>query len=327
MAKYKILFTDTLLPDLDLERQEFAKIDAEVFLTSGTDPETLKREAADCDALFVEFAQLTEKVIAALDHCKVVVRTAIGYDNIDVAALSRKGIMFANVPDYCTDEVSDHTIALILACCRKITALDRQVKAGGWDESVARPMHRVRGLTLGLYGYGKIARLVAEKAKALGFRVQALDPYAPAEVMEADGVTAVSDKQELLETSDVLSLHIPSLPSTRNCMDAEAFARMKKTAFFINNSRGDLMDVEALYTALSQGKLAGAAFDVTPVEPPELSHPIFSMDNVIVTPHIAYYSEEAELDLRRKAIENAVLALTVGEPKYYVNRPKEGKEG
>lgn len=322
MAKYKIVFTDTLLSNLDLERQEFAKIDAEVFLASATDPETLKREAADCDALFVEFAQLTRDVISALTKCKVVVRTAIGYDNIDVPALTEKGIMFANVPDYCVDEVSDHTIALIMACCRKITALDRQVKAGGWDESVARPMRRLKNLTLGIYGYGKIARMVAAKANAIGFHVQALDPFVPAEAMAAEHVTAVADKNTLLESSDVLAMHVPLLESTKNCMDAEAFSHMKQTAYFINTSRGGLMDMDALYQALKEGKLAGAAFDVTPEEPPCLSDPIFAMDNVIVTPHIAYYSEEAEMDLRMKAIENAVLALTQGAPKYYVNRPK-----
>ena len=324
MAKYKILFTDTLLSSLDVERREFAKIDAEVFLASATDEETLKREAADCDALFVEFAQLTRNVISALERCKVVVRTAIGYDNIDVKALTEKGIMFANVPDYCIDEVSDHTIALILACCRKITALDRQVKSGGWDESVARPMRRVKGLVLGLYGYGKIARLVARKAQVMGFQVQSYDPFIPAEAMAGDGVQYAADADALLKTSDVLSMHVPLLDSTKNCMNEETFSKMKPTAYFINTSRGGLMEQEALYAALRDGKIAGAAIDVTPVEPPDLTHPLFSLENLIATPHIAYYSEEAEMDLRMKAIENAVLALTQGRPKYYVNGTSEG---
>lgn len=319
MAKYRIMVTDTLYPNIDYEREILSAIDAEVFLASATDEETLIHEGQDCDGLIVEFANVNARVIEGLTQCKIIVRTAIGYDNIDVKAASSKGIMAANVPDYCVEEVSEHALALVLACGRKVVAYNTLVKNNGWDTDAGRPIRRMNTQTLGLVGFGNIAQLLAKKASSLGMRIIAFDPFLTDEVFVNAGVERVANIKEIAAEADFLSLHIPFTPENKNIVNDELLKQMKSTSFLINTSRGGLVDIEALTRALLNNVIAGAALDVMPQEPPEKDCPLFALDNLIVTPHCGYYSDDADVELRRKSVEQVILALTEGKPKYLIN--------
>jgi D-3-phosphoglycerate dehydrogenase len=221
------------------------------------------------------------------------------------------------VPDYCIDEVSDHTLALLLAAARKIPLSNTQVHAGRWEMKAVVPIHRLRGSLLGLVGFGRIPQLVAPKAQAFGLRVLAYDPYAAPDVLARAGVEHV-DFSQLLKQSDYVSIHTPLLPETRGLFNAAAFRQMKPTAYLINTARGPIVDEAALAAALDAGQLAGAALDVMPQEPP-VSSPLLGRRNVIITPHTSFYSEESLLELQRKASEEVVAVLSGQAPRNPVN--------
>jgi D-3-phosphoglycerate dehydrogenase len=238
-------------------------------------------------------------------------------DNVDLAAATSAGIVVTRVPDYCIDEVSDHTLALLLALARKIPFANAQVHAGRWEMPAVVPIHRLRGLVLGLAGFGKIPQLVAPKAKSFGLRVVAHDPYVPAEIFTRAGVEAV-DFAQLLKISDFVSVHTPLLPETRGLFGADAFRQMKPTAYLINTARGPIVDELALARALNAGQLAGAALDVMAQEPP-VNSPLVGRANVILTPHTSFYSEESLVDLQVKAAEEVTRVLTGQAPRNPVN--------
>jgi D-3-phosphoglycerate dehydrogenase len=274
---------------------------------------------SEADAVIAVGVKLTPgyvfsaKVIENLNKCRLIALTGIGYDNVDIAAATEKGICVANNPYYCLEEVSDHTMALILACARKFYKLLPDIKTGKWSTqadylSALKPLHRLSGQTLGLIGFGNIARTLVPKAKAFGFRIIAYSPHVPDVLLKTFDVKSVGLDQ-LLEESDFVSMHTSLTPETRHMMGLEQFKKMKRTSYFLNTARGELVDETALYTALSQGLIAGAGLDVLESEPPSQDNPLLKLNNVLITGHFAYYSEESREELFRWPWEEVARVL------------------
>jgi D-3-phosphoglycerate dehydrogenase len=288
-------------------------------VSPATTPDALVAAARDADGVLNTYAKLPGEVLRQLARCRIVARTGIGVDTVDLPTATELGILVTNVPDYCIDEVSDHALALILSLTRKILAATAAVRAGTWNVKVAVPIARHRGLVLGLVGLGRIPRALVPKAQALGFTVIASDPFVTAEVAGPLGVRMV-DFETLLRESDVVSIHAPLTEETKGVFGDRAFGLMKPGAVLINTSRGPLVQTAALVRALESGRLAGAGLDVLESEPPAADHPLLRMSNVAVTPHIGFYSEQSLVDLQTKAAEEVRRALT-GEPvRNLVNR-------
>jgi D-3-phosphoglycerate dehydrogenase len=263
------------------------------------------------------------KVIENLHKCRLIALTGIGYDNVDIAAATEKGICVANNPYYCLEEVSDHTMALILACARKFYQLVPDIRSGKWGAQAdyldaLKPLHRLSGQTLGLIGFGNIARILAPKAKAFGFRIIVYSPRVPRILFETFKVESV-ELDRLLEESDFVSMHTALTAENKHMMGIEQFRRMKRTAYFINTARGELVDEKALYTALSEGLIAGAGLDVLESEPPGSDNPLLRLGNVFVTGHFAYYSEESREELFRWPWEEVARVLQGEWPQGLVN--------
>jgi D-3-phosphoglycerate dehydrogenase len=273
--------------------------------------------ARNADALLVTYAKVTAEMIEQMTRCRIIARFGIGVDNVDIPAATNAGIVVTRVPDYCIDEVSDHTMALLLALVRKIPFANSRTHAGRWEMSAVVPIHRLRGSVLGLVGFGRIPQLVVPKAKAFGLRVISYDPFIPEETMNQAGVEKV-DFSELVRLSDHISIHTPLGPETRHLFNADVFRKMKPTAHLINTARGSIVDEEALAEALYRGLLAGAALDVLSQEPPSRS-PLFGRENVILTPHMSFYSAESLIDLQTRAAEEVVRVLTGQAPRDPVN--------
>ena len=320
LAKYKVFMTDTIFPDTVIEREELERIGAELQLATSRDSETFAREGADCDAMLVVYAPVEGEVIERLDHCRIIVRTGIGVNNIDIPTASRKGIMVANVPDYCLDEVADHAMAMFLSGVRKVAFLDRRVRQGAWNVNEAKPVPRLRGKVFGLFGCGAIGQRVALRAKAFGMRVLGYDPYLPDEAFMEHGIEKSVDFDSFLSSVDFLSLHVPLTDSTHHIMNRDTFGKMKPTSFLINTSRGPLVNENDLYEALKNGTIGGAGLDVLDVEPPAIPFRLAELDNIVITPHAAFFSDDAVPELRRKAAQEIARTLIEGKPRFWVNR-------
>ena len=321
---WTVVITDYNYPDLAIEEEELRRWDARVVPAQCTRPEEVVDVGRDADALISQYAPITREVILELRRCKALGRYGIGVDNIDVQAATERGIAVVNVPSYCEDEVSDHALAMLLSWARKIPHYTQEIREGVWDWKTGRPIRRLRGQVLGLLGFGKIARLLARKAQALGLRVIAHDPYLPEEVFSQAGVEQV-DFDELLSRSDFLSAHVPLTERTRHLINGEALAKMKPTACLINTSRGGVVDEEALIQALESGVIAGACLDVTEPEPPASDNPLLRMPQVLLSPHVAWYSEESQIELRRKIAADIGRALNGLRPIGLVNRELKEK--
>lgn len=279
------------------------------------------RLAEFAEVLLVGSAPITRDLMAGLPRLKGVVRSGIGVDTVDVDAATELGVIVANVRDFCLDEVSEHALGLILAVARKIVIADRMIRRGGWVGGVQElllPMRRLSGQTLGLVGFGQIARRMAEKSKAFGFEVLASDPYVSPEVAKALGVELLP-LAELLPRADVVSLHVPLSPETLHLIDEDALALMKPNAILINVARGPVVDEVALVKALSAGRLAGAGLDVVEEEPLKPPHPLLDFENVVMTCHYASCTLEAYDDMRRGMTDQAAQILRGEFPKYFVN--------
>ncbi|MGE5264642.1 MAG: C-terminal binding protein [Acidobacteriota bacterium] len=321
MANPLVAVTDHVFPNLEPTKQVLSELHAELKLAQATTPEAILEVAREADGVIVCYAKMSASLIDQLKNCKVMARTGIGVDNVDIEAASRRGIVVTNVPEYCEDEVSDHAMAMLLTLVRKIPFANKRAHAGKWETGAVNPIHRLRGRTLGLIGLGKIPKLVAAKAQAFGLHVQTYDPYIPAEVAAKFGVKSVS-LPELLSTSDYVSIHAPLTPETKNMFNADTFRQIKRGALLVNTARGPLVDVEALVDALDAGQLAGAALDVLPQEPPPADSRLLGRDDVILTPHTGFYSEESMIDLQTKAAQQVALVLSGKEPRYPVNKIK-----
>jgi D-3-phosphoglycerate dehydrogenase len=318
MGNPLVAVADSVFPSLEPAKQALARLDPELRLAERPTAEAIMDVARQADAVMVTYAKLTGDMIRGFERCRSIGRFGIGVDNIDIEAATQAGIVVTYVPDYCVDEVSDHAMALLLALARKVTFGNRLVQAGRWEMPAVVPIHRLRGRTLGLVGFGKIPQLLVPKAQAFGLKVIAFDPFVADQAVAGLGVELVG-LDELLARADFISVHAPLTPETHHMFDGDAFARMKPEALLINTARGPLVDIQALAAALDAGHLAGAALDVLPEEPPPADLAVIDRDNVILTPHTAFYSEEALLDLQTKAAEDVARVLSGERPIYPVN--------
>jgi D-3-phosphoglycerate dehydrogenase len=319
MSSFRVVVTDSVFASLDIERRVLGEIGAALVPLQATSEAELLDHVGDADGLLVCYAPVTRRVIERLSRCRVIARYGIGVDNVDVEAATERRIYVTNVPDYCVDEVSDHALALLLACARKVAFLDRRVRGGRWDARDAAPVWRLRGRVLGLVGFGKIPRRLAGAARALGLEVIAYDPFVNAEAMAPHHAAKVG-LDELLARSDFVSVHAPLMAETRGLIGEAALRAMKPTAYLINTSRGPLVSLQALIRALREKRIAGAALDVLETEPPADIEALRELDSLIVTPHVAFYSEESVQELQRKAAEEIRTVLSGGTPRYPVNR-------
>jgi D-3-phosphoglycerate dehydrogenase / 2-oxoglutarate reductase len=317
MANPQIGVSDSVFPNLEPARAVLGRVGAELRMAAAPTPDAILAVGREADGMLVTYAKINAEMIGQMKRCRIISRFGIGVDNVDIPAATAAGIVVTKVPDYCIDEVSDHAMALLLAAVRKIPLANRLVHGGRWEMPAVVPIHRLRGSTLGLVGFGRIPQLVAPKAQSFGLKVVTHDPYIPAEVLKKAGVEAV-DFPTLLKVSDYISIHSPLLPETRGLFGDEAFKQMKPTAYLINTARGPIVDEAALARALDAGRLAGAALDVMTQEPPKDS-PLLGRDNVILTPHTSFYSEESLVDLQTKAAEEVVRVLSHQPPRNPVN--------
>jgi D-3-phosphoglycerate dehydrogenase len=317
MAQLLVAVADSVFPTLDPARAVLSKIGADLSLAVQPTADAILQVARDADAVLVTYAKITADMIRQMARCRIIARFGIGVDNVDIAAATDSGIVVTRVPDYCIDEVSDHTLALLLALVRKIPFANSCVHAGRWEMSATVPIHRLRGRILGLVGFGRIPQLVAPKAQAFGLKVVTYDPYVAQEITAAAGVERVKFN-ELVKVSDYVSIHTPLMPETLGLFNADVFRQMKPTAYLINTARGPIVDESALAHALDAGQIAGAALDVLSQEPPTGS-PLLGRNNVILTPHMSFYSVESLVELQTKAAEEVVRVLTGRMPHNPVN--------
>ncbi len=317
-AHKKVVIADYDYGDVDIERAIIEQAGFELIAAQSKTEDELIEVAHDAAAVVAQYTTISARVIAELPECRVIARYGTGVDIVDVDAATRHDVLVTNVPnDWCENEVADHAMALLLAVARKINVYDRATRGGTWQWQSGAPIHRLRGSVLGLLSFGAIARAIAARASGFGMRITAHDPYLSAEQITAAGVTGVSF-DELITESDFLVIQAPLTPQTHHLFDEAQLRRMKPTAILINTARGPIVDDRALHRALSEGWIAGAGLDDIEEEPAKLrnwrpDNPLLRLDNVIITPHAAYYSEEAIGTVRRFAAEEVVRVLS-GQP-------------
>ena len=317
MPRTLIAVTDSPFPSLDPAKAALERVDPELRMAKSPSADDILAVARDADAVLVTYAKLPGELLRELKRCKVIGRFGLGVDNIDIPAAGALGITVTYVPDYCMQEVSDHAMALLLSLVRKVPLSNKLVQSGRWEVPPVVPIHRLSGRVLGLVGFGNIPRTLAPKAKAFGLRVVTHDPYVSADVLGEAGVEGVGF-DELLAMSDFVSIHAPLLPATRGLFNAEVFRKMKKGALLINTARGPLVDETALIAALDSGYLGGAALDVVTTEPLAQDSKLLGRDNVILTPHTAFYSVEALDELQTKCATDVARVLSGEQPVYPV---------
>ncbi len=326
MARFKVVIADSDYgDDVAVERAMLEPLGAQVALLQAKSEEPVLLEAAsDCDAIMTQYARVGARTVGAMRRCRVIARYGIGVDIVDVEAATAAGILVTNVRDYCTEEVADHAIALWLTLSRKIPAYDRATHRGVWRWQAAAPVHRIRGRTMGIVSFGRIGKAIGSRALAFGVELLVHDPYLPAEVVAAHGGKKV-DKDELLTRADYIMMQVPMTPETRHFLGAREFGLVKPGVFLVNTGRGPTVDNRALYDALVSGRVAGAALDDPEEEPAKKArwnpadNPLFGLENVIVTPHTAYYSEQS-IQLARETAASEVRRVLLGErPRNPVN--------
>lgn len=317
--KYRVVVTDYDYENLEEIKKALDKVDGELIPAQCKSESEVIELAREADAVIVvHYDPLSRKVIEQLNKCKVIVRTGIGVDSIDIQAATDHNICVVNVPEYCMDEVAEHALGLIFALARKLFVLSNSVKSGQWNWNIAKPIFRIKGRTLGLVGLGKISKCLAKKAKGLGISIICYDPYIDYQIAEEEGVELVSF-ENLLKESDFISIHTPLNEGTRGMFGEKEFKMMKKEAFIINTSRGQVIERAVLYKALTEKWVAGAGLDVMEEEPPDKNEPLFSLENVILTPHCGWYSQDSEAMLKTKVGEEIARVLNGIRPLSLVN--------
>lgn len=308
-----------------IDKEGYKKLETEyVEIPCQTEDEIIEA-VKDADAAYAPGERFSRKVIENMKRCRIISVAGTGYDHVDLDAATEYGICVSNVPEYCSEEVSDQAMALLMACARRIVTSVNGVKAGEWDSLVdsrlhikLKPMFRLRGQTIGVVGLGRIGRALVPKAKGFGVRVISYDPYIESNTARKIDVELV-DFERLLKESDFISLHMPIAKGQSPMFGLEQFKKMKPTAFLINAARGGLIDEKALYIALTQGYIAGAGLDVTEPEPPDPNNPLLKLDNVLITPHSGYYSEQSLIDVLKQAEEEVFRVLGGGWPQNLIN--------
>lgn len=317
---YKVVLTDHVFPEASLIEEILAKVGSQLEVHECLEEEGLIEITRDAEAVLVERARITRRVISNMERCRILVRHGVGFDTLDVEAATEAGICVCNVTDYCTQEVADHAMALLLALSRTLFLWDAEVRRGGWNVFTdGGKNRRIEGQVLGLVGFGKIGQAVARRAEGFGLQVVAYDPYIGAQAMEAVGVKKM-ELEELLRISDMVSLHLPLSAQTRHLINADRIRLMKSTAFLVNTARGGLVEQQALGEALVEGRLAGAGLDTFEQEPPAAEDLVRKLPNVILSPHAGFYSQGSLRELHVRMAEQVAQFLLRGErPNNLVN--------
>jgi D-3-phosphoglycerate dehydrogenase len=307
-SKPSVVVTDYTFTDLESERQIVEAAGGLLTAFQCRTEEDVIRHAAEADGLLVQWAPITRSVIRQLRNCKVIVRYGIGLDNVDLEAAQNHGISVCNVPDYCIDEVADHTMALALTLLRQIAVADRELRNGQWNPQPEKPIPSPDSMVFATIGFGRTAQAVLSRARSFRFRLATFDPFLSPSMQVPDDV-AMLDADALLASADILSLHAPLNKQTHHLINEARLARMKSHSLLINTARGGLIDTNALATALRKGTIAGAGLDVFEEEPLALNHPLRACTNLLITPHVAWYSEQSIRRLQRMAAEEVVRPL------------------
>jgi D-3-phosphoglycerate dehydrogenase len=312
----KVLVTDADYESLEIETDVLGAADHQLLAATCRTPEEVIEAAAGVDALLVQYAPITEAVFQALPRLRLVSRYGVGVDVVDTDAARRHGVWVCNVPDYGTEEVALHAVAMLLALLRNLAGHDREVRSGRWNYRLGGPLRRPNSLTLGVVGLGRIGRMTAERAAPWFGAVVGHDPYLRDDAWPGD--VERLDLPELFSRSSAVTLHLPLTDTTRGLVGSELLGLMPGGSYLVNTARGGLIDLDAVLDALENGGLAGVALDVLPQEPPPEGHPLLTHPRALITPHVAWYSTEAEIELRRKAAQNIVDWARTGRPTYVV---------
>lgn len=319
LDRKRVVVIDGGYESYEIEERVLAPLNADVIVDPcHGDPARIKLATAEADAVLVRESPIKAETIACMRRCRIIARYGIGVDNVDLAAARERGIFVANVPDYGVEEVSDHALALLLSVARRTVTRDRAVRGGAWNVSPGQKMYRIAGRALGLVGYGRIARALERKMRGLGVaRVLVYDP-----LLEAGAFAGVErvDLNSLCQESDFISLHAPFSHDTSHIINSKSIALMKPTAILVNTARGGLVEETALVEALREERIFGAGIDVFEQEPPGKDHLLFALDNVVLSDHTAWYSEESIADLQTKAAEEVARVLQGEPPRHWVNR-------
>jgi D-3-phosphoglycerate dehydrogenase len=293
----KVVFTGSRLfmkfPNLEYFVNRLKDLDCELVAVRDESNEILKAKLKDAVAVVLIARKLDAEIIGAMERCKVILTLSVGYDCVEVEAATEKLIPVCNTPAYCTDEVSNHAITLILALARKIHLIVPKSREAVWDYKYTKQIFNFRHKTLGIIGLGRVGRALVPKAKGFGMKVSAYDPYVENDIFALLGVERKYELEDLLQEADYISIHAPLTPETNHMIDAQALAKMKKTAIIVNTARGPIIDEGALCSALDAGTIAAAGIDVLEKEPPAADNPLLAKQNALVTPHVAWYSEES----------------------------------
>ena len=320
MATWQVIITDDGYAHYDIEREVLAGVDAEVTvrMCETEDDVIALATERDADGVIVRLQPFTEKVMEALPKVRVVGRYGIGVDNIDCESATRHGVAVGNVCDYAVNEVSEQALALLLSCARKTASHDKRIRAGEWDIAQTDPIHRVQGATLGIIGLGRIPRALLKKVQGFEFRILACDPFIAEDAAKRLGVELV-DLDTLLAESDFVSVHAPLNDETRHMIDESGLKKMKPTAILVNTARGGVVDTDALYRALKEGWINSAGLDVHEEEPVPKDYAMFELENVVISDHAGWYSEESIAELQRGAAEAVAAVLSGAWPRFLVN--------
>ena len=314
----KVVLTDYEYKSVETERGIIEGAGHTLYTFQKKTEEELLSVVKDADAVITQYADINERVIAAMERCRVIVRYGIGFNNVDVYAAAKKGIYVCNVPDYGVEEVSDHAVMLMLALAKKLPVYSHAVKNGDWGYTSVIPLRRFCTSTVGLIGFGRIPQLVAKKLSGWGVRLLAYDPWGSPDAAAALNTT-LTDLETIWREADFISVHGPLTKDTQGMIDLAAMKKMKNTAFLINTARGGVIREDDLLTALQTGQIAGAGLDVFEKEPLDRDDPLLNLPQVLVTPHSAWYSETAIAALQQKAAEEVVNVLGGNAPLHCVN--------
>ena len=321
MADFRVVVTDDRFGSYEEEKSVLDALGCSLEVCDLANGQEADEKLRAADGILLNMFPMTSARISALERCRVISRYGVGYDNVDIEAATAKGIWVARVPDYGYEEVSDHSLAMLLGLSRNLAYVDRRVREGGWNLKNEYRTHRIRGSILGIVGFGRIGRALCRKAAGLGFsRILVYDPYVSSAAVSRRGAESVN-LPTLLGVSDYVTLHLPLTDETRGLIDEAALRTMKSTAMLINTSRGGIVDETALADALEAGTIAGAGLDVHETEPIPEGSRLKTLPRVILSDHTAYYSEESIVELKQKAARNIAEVLSGGEPLYPVNRP------
>ena len=318
-ARFTVAVTDDRYGAYAEEKAVLGEVGAELVVNDFKGEDEAIAGLAAADGVLVNLFPMSARLIASLGRCRVLSRYGVGYDNVDVAAATAKGIWVARVPDYSIEDVSDQALALLLACVRGVAYKDRGVRAGRWNMHKEVPTRRIAGRTLGLVGYGAIARCLHRKTSGLGLaRVLAYDPYVDAAALKQAGAEPAT-LERLLGEADFISVHVPLTPETRGMIGAPRLGLMKPTTILVNTSRGPVLDERAVAAALAGRRIAAAGLDVFETEPLPADSPLRALENVVLSDHAGWYSEESVPELKTKAARNVAAVLSGGRPVYPVN--------